>query len=156
MNTPPPFGDPTHIRRENAAAVGKGVVFGCGGCLGLVALAFVVMLGIAFIVLTFMRSSAPCDLAFQAAQASEVLTREIGEPMKKGYFITGSINVSNGSGNASLVVPIIGPRGEAGVRVNARSEHGRWIFTTMTAEIQGTSQQVDLLPLLPAENRDGG
>ena len=81
-----------------------GVAIGCGGCLTLVMLAFGVVLAIGFIVLTVMRSSAPCNFAFQAAQSSEVLIREIGEPMKKGYLITGNFNAVNSSGLVCLLV----------------------------------------------------
>ena len=48
MSTQPPplpFGDPSKIQKEHASAVGKGVLFGCGGCA--VAVGVVVVLGVA-------------------------------------------------------------------------------------------------------------
>jgi hypothetical protein len=152
MSTPPPFGDPTNIRHENAAAVGKGIAFGCGGCLGLVALAFGVLIAIVFIVLSFMRNMEPTETTFKVAQSSEVLQNEIGEPMRQGYLVNGNFNITGDDGTANISVPILGPKGAAAVRVIARQNQGRWIYTEMTAEIQGSGQQVDLLPLLPADS----
>jgi hypothetical protein len=152
MSTPPPFGDPTNIRHENAASVGKGIAFGCGGCLGLVALVFAGMIAFFFMVPIFMRSMEPTETAFKVAQSSEALKREVGEPMRLGYISNGNFNIRGDDGTAIVSVPILGSKGAAAVRVVARQNQGRWIYTEMTAEIQGSGQQVDLLPLLPADS----
>ncbi|MES2594281.1 MAG: cytochrome c oxidase assembly factor Coa1 family protein [Verrucomicrobiota bacterium] len=153
MSTPPPFGDPSNIHRENSSAVGKGVAFGCGGCLMLIGCAVLLFIGIAVFVVNMLRGAEPTEVAFQTAQKSEVIQREIGEPMTLGWFISGSMKDFNGNGTAELSLPITGPNGEVSVHVDAEGKQGRWTYKSMTATIRKTGEHVDLLPLVPLEKR---
>ncbi|GEP46148.1 cytochrome c oxidase assembly factor Coa1 family protein [Brevifollis gellanilyticus] len=153
MSTPPPFGDPGNIRRENSSAIGKGVAFGCGGCMMLMACGVLLFIGIAIFVVNMLLRSEPSEFAFQTAQKSEVIQREVGEPMKLGWFIAGSLKDFNGNGTAKLSLPISGPKGEVSVHVDAEGKQGRWTYKSMTATIRKTGEHVDLLPLVPLERR---
>lgn len=82
MSIPPPFGDTSAVQRENASAVGKGVMMGCGGCLALLAVP-VVLVTVLFVgIFASLRMSQPCEDALRAAQASPELKKEIGEPLE--------------------------------------------------------------------------
>ena len=147
MNPPPvPFGDPTRVQAENKAAVGKGIAFGCGGC---VLLVFVVMAFgacIFAVVMMAMRSTDACGMSLQAAQSSETMKRELGEPMKFGWIVSGSVKITNGQGRANVNVPISGPKGDATVHtVGTKQSNAPWVFTEMQATIKATGQKVDLL-----------
>jgi hypothetical protein len=141
---PPPFGDPTNVNRENAAKVRKGLAIGCGGCgfLAMLGLAFVA--GIVFLVLSFIRSQEPCVLSLKAAQASEVMKRELGEPMTMGWLVAGSVKTFNDKGTASVTIPIKGPAGEASIHTEGTRMKGVWTFQQMEATLEKSGQKVDL------------
>ncbi len=152
MSTERPFGDPTNIRQENAAAVGKGVLFGCGGCALLVAAAFVMLLLFAAGVLYMMSLSGPGQEVYAAAQKSEVLRRELGEPIAKGWFMSGHVSVNNDSGTARLTIPLSGPKGSASLQIEAEMRQGLWHYQEARAIVEGRSDSVDLRPLLRPGN----
>lgn len=58
------------------------------------------------------------------------LTRDIGEVKDFGSFITGSINVNNANGDATLYLKVIGERRNAKVTVSLMYRNGRdWRVT---------------------------
>lgn len=143
--TPPPFGDPTKVEAENKSAVGKGILFGCGGCL-LVIIALMLFVSAIFAVVIYaMRSSDVVQMTLAAAQASPEMKAELGEPMEIGWFITGSVKSNGGNGQADVSLPIAGPSGSATVHViGSKKTGGVWEFTEMTAVIDGKGKTVDL------------
>lgn len=149
MSTQPPplpFGDPSNIRKEHASAVGKGVLFGCGGCA--MAVAAVMLLGsaVALLVMSFMKGADACQMSLKAAQESEVMRMELGEPITMGWFVSGNISMSGGDGSAEVHVPVSGPKGSASIHtVAAKQNSGPWTFTKMQATIEASGKQVDLL-----------
>lgn len=142
---PPPFGDPARVRGENAQAVRKGVLFGCGGCglMGFCVLAFVA--GVLAIVFSAMHHNDVCKEAFSRAQSSPEVQAILGQPVEKGWFITGSINSSAGEGSANLWIPISGPQGSASIHVIARKEDSVWIYKTMSVVTKPANRSVNLL-----------
>lgn len=151
--TPPPFGDPTNIQRENAEAVKKGVLVGCGGCAGVVAIGVVMLLlfvgGIFYFVFSMLRNAEPTQIAFRAAQNSEVLKREIGEPMTLGRFVSGSTKESGDSGEAELSVPVSGPKGDVSVQISASKVGGVWQVSNLSTVLP-SGEKVMLQPSLSA------
>ncbi|HEY1081988.1 MAG TPA: cytochrome c oxidase assembly factor Coa1 family protein [Prosthecobacter sp.] len=150
MNSePPPFGDPTNIRRENAAAVKKGVAVGCGGC------AFLIVLGIGFVasiffgIMLLMRGSDVSQLSLQAAQNSEVLKQELGEPIHMGWFIFGSMRSSSGQGTASLAVPVSGPQEGVTLHTTATQQNGVWHLNSVTTTLPSGKEFSLPVPALP-------
>jgi hypothetical protein len=147
-STPPPlpFGDPTNIQKEHASAVGKGVLFGCGGCA--MALGVVALLGVAVfaLVMSFMKGADACQMPLKAAQESELMRAELGEPITMGWLVSGNIQINNGDGTADVTVPVSGPKGSASIHtVGTKKDGGPWSFTKMQATIEASGKQVDLL-----------
>jgi hypothetical protein len=116
------------------------------GCCGMIA-AFVVFI-IAIIALVFgaIRSSDACQEAVRRAENHPALVAQLGTPIKVGWFVTGSINVSGSSGDANLQVPISGPKNSATLSVVATLSGGKWNFTRLQAEVAGQGPPIDLLP----------
>lgn len=154
MSTERPFGDPTNIQHENAAAVGKGVAFGCGGCMLAVVLLFGFCVILSFGVLYVIGQSGPGDIAFEAAKKSEILREALGEPMEKGWLVNGNVSINNDTGNADLTIPVSGPKGSASVHAVATMVDGVWRFTEVKATIGGRPEPVDLRPLINASHDD--
>jgi Cytochrome oxidase complex assembly protein 1 len=150
MSTERPFGDPTSIHRENASDVGKGFAFGCGGCLAVMAIVVVIILGVGAIGLKMFRGSGPCVAALSAAKASDEMREKLGEPLELGWVITGTINSINGNGKANMNILIEGPKGKASVRVIGTSLDSVWSYEQMTASIGKTGEKINLLPFVDA------
>lgn len=143
--TPPPFGDPTNIEREHASAVGKGVGCGCGGCLAAVVGCFVLGAAIFAFVMMLLRGSDACQMSLHQAQHSEVMKRELGEPISLGWLVFGNIHITNGNGSVDVTVPVSGPKGSASIHtVGTKSSGGPWTFSTMQAKVDATGEVVDL------------
>jgi hypothetical protein len=147
MSTPPPlpFGDPSKIQQENSAAVRKGVAFGCGGCALLAAAVAVFGACIFWFIMSMIRGADASQMSLQAAQSSEVMRRELGEPIALGWLVTGSISITNGNGRADITVPVSGPKGAASIHtVGSKKAGSPWTFSTMKATIEADGQTVDL------------
>jgi hypothetical protein len=134
-----------HDNGEKKSGKAKWVVLGCGGCALLVVLlaAFVAaVLGIAF---TAVKSSDAYRTAVERASEHPLVIDALGEPIEDGLLVTGSVNVSGSSGEASLAIPISGPKGRATVYVEAQKSAGEWHFQVLEVEIAGRSGRIDLL-----------
>src|ERR1700676_4685873 len=111
-------------------------VFVCG-------LVFVV--GIVALIMATMGSSDVATEAFARAQSNTLVAERLGAPISEGWFVGGSINVSPGSGDADLSVPISGPKGKGTVYVKAQKSAGAWAYSLMVATTDGSSEKIDLL-----------
>jgi hypothetical protein len=110
----------------------------------------VFVVGIFTLIMSAMRSSDVAKEAFARAQSNAVVTQRLGGPISEGWFIGGSINVSPGSGDADLSVPISGPKGKGTVYVTAQKTAGTWAYSLMLATVEGSNEKVDLLAVAPA------
>jgi len=120
------------------------------GCLsGLVLFLAFIALIISF-VFGIMKSSDAYKEALATARASPAVEAALGTPLEEGFFITGNISVSGSSGNASLAIPVSGPKGEGTLFVVAVKSAGRWSFMELILEVERTKQRIDLL----AERRE--
>ncbi len=112
------------------------------------ALGVVVLLGVAVfaLVMSFMKGADACQMSLKAAQESEVVRAELGEPITMGWFVSGNIKINNGDGTAEVHVPVSGPKGSASIHtVGTKKDGDPWKFTTMQATIEASGKQVNLL-----------
>jgi len=115
------------------------------GCLGMfVLLTFVAFAGVAFI-MNLIKSSDAYVEALAAAEASPAVTAALGEPLKPGFLVSGSIETSGAGGNASLSIPISGPDGSGTILVEALMTGGVWEFHALAVRIDATGERIDLL-----------
>lgn len=143
---PNPFGDPSPINRENQATVKKGIGIGCiiiaAGVLGFITL----LAAIVALVVGIVKNTDASHFALEKARASVELQAAIGEPMTKGTFFEGSINISNGHGSADLTIPVSGPQGDASVHVIGTKQPDQpWQFSEATATVKTSGKRIDLL-----------
>jgi hypothetical protein len=150
MNTePPPFGDPTNIRRENAAAVKKGFAVGCGGCFVVFMLGIGFVASLFFVVMLFMRGADASVESLKRAQNSPQVKAALGDPITMGWWVMGSFSSTAEEGQANLTIPVSGPRGSASIQTEATKEKGTWNYTRMSADLP-SGQTIDLLQPLPS------
>ena len=110
------------------------------------------MLGVAafaailfFLVMGAMRTSDAFQTASRRAENNRAVNEALGSPISEGWFVFGSVNVMNDSGNADLSIPIKGPKGTGAVHVKGTKQQGVWHYTEMTARLSD-GEQVDLSP----------
>jgi hypothetical protein len=84
-------------------------------------------------------------LAFATAQVSPAVKERLGEPVKRGFFTSGSIEISGPTGKADIAIPISGPRGKATIYAIARKSAGLWKFETLQVSFGDDIVRADLL-----------
>jgi hypothetical protein len=104
---------------------------------------FVVVLGIFVTVL--LADSDASKMAFAAAQADPTVRQRLGEPIKRGFFTSGSIEISGPSGHADIAVPIGGPRGKGTVYAVARKSANVWTLDLLEVAFSDQTERLDLL-----------
>src|SRR5437870_57824 len=76
--------------------------------------------------------------ALSRAKESPAVQAALGMPITDGFLINGGVNVAEGSGSADLSVPLSGPKGSGTLHVVAARSAGKWTFSTLTVEVQGS------------------
>jgi hypothetical protein len=109
-------------------------------------------LGIFALIMSWMRGSDVAQEALARAQANPAVVQRLGARIEEGWMMSGSINVSGGTGDANLAVPISGPKGSAKVYVTAQKIAGAWNYSQMIVAIETSGEKIDLLSS-PAESQ---
>ncbi len=141
---PPPAPGPAPREEETRMArTGKGaLVFVFGGLLRL----------ILSVVFRGFRSSGAYREAFARAASHPQVRRELGDPVRAGWWVSGSIQVSGPEGNARFAAPLHGPKGRGMLQVQARKIRDRWQFDILQVAVEGGSRPIELLgPVVDAE-----
>lgn len=87
--------------------------------------------GIIGVVFYSIGSSEAADTARSFLQSNERLKAEIGEVKDFGSFVTGSVNVNNDNGNATINLKVIGERQTVNASVDLIYRNGQpWRVTT--------------------------
>lgn len=87
--------------------------------------------------------------AFDLAEKNPMLTDRLGSPLRKGWFVTGSVETTPASGHAALAVPVSGPKGSGTLYVEAHQQAGLWKIDLLQFGSKGSDQRIDLLLSTP-------
>ena len=114
---------------------------------GKLAIVGIVVLGFAFVIglEAMIRTSEPSKIAIERAISSREIKIRLGDPVKAGLFVSGSIETSGPSGHADLSIPLSGPKGKGTLYVVAQEKAGIWNFETLEAAVPGDATRIDLL-----------
>ena len=115
------------------------------GCTGILAtlLAFVAL--IVVIIFGSLRATGAYKEAVASAMADPEVLETLGEPVKVGWFVRGTVNVNGPSGDAKLSVPLVGRTARATLHVVAKKRAGRWEFELLEVDVEGREDRIDLL-----------
>lgn len=116
-------------------------IIGCGFSFVIFVLIFVFIFGF----MALMRSSDVVQGAIEQVEASETAAMMLGEPVKAGWFISGSISTSGSSGEAYLNIPVSGHRGRGTLYVSAYKDTEGWHYTTLSLELKSDGRSINLL-----------
>jgi hypothetical protein len=84
-------------------------------------------------------------MAIAAAESNPIVKQKLGEPIKRGFFTSGNIEISGSSGHADLSIPVSGPRGKATIYAVAKKSAGLWKFESLDIAFDQTSARMTLL-----------
>ena len=93
-----------------------------------------------------MRASPAYQAALAKARASRELAAAIGEPMREGWLIDGSIRTRGETGTARLEFDLEGPRGVAKLHAEMQKSGGAWSAVALRARVPGRPGAIDLAP----------
>ena len=139
---PVPVGPKSWFGRNKALTIAL-------GCSALLILGALFVGGILAVVGVAMRSSDPYQLAVTAATHDPSVVAELGAPVQPGWLTTGQINVAGPNGQASLAIPISGPRASGTINVCANKAAGKWTFSCLNVDVHGRASPINLLAALP-------
>ncbi|HZT58147.1 MAG TPA: cytochrome c oxidase assembly factor Coa1 family protein [Pyrinomonadaceae bacterium] len=117
------------------------------GCLGLLVVVAALGVGIYFVIMSAVRSSDVYHHALEKAKSNPTVVAEMGEPIKDGLLVRGSIESNGLWSHAKFSIPISGPKDSGTVYAEAsRSDDtiGDWVFTTLEVEVAGRADRIDL------------
>lgn len=112
----------------------------------LVTMGVVGAIAVGGVVLWGLRNSDAAQLGITTAQANPTFSAQVGSPITIGWFVSGNLEVSPGSGHAELTVPVAGPRDKGTLYIEAVKRAGQWQLTLLQFASRGGSQRIDLLP----------
>jgi len=91
------------------------------------------------------KSSQVYKEAVAKARSNSEVRRELGEPVRPGWWVSGSLRVSGPSGIARFSTPLHGPAGQATLYVQAQKVSNRWRFDILEVAVEGRSERIRLL-----------
>lgn len=115
------------------------------GCLTLLALFVGFILAVVAGAFGVIKSSDVVKDGFRRAQENPDVILALGEPIKQGWWISGSINTSGPTGNADVSLPLKGPKGKGTLYIVAYKEAGEWNYERLEVEVEGQAKRIDLL-----------
>jgi hypothetical protein len=101
----------------------------------------------AFLVLVIFGALKQTDIyqnAVARAKADPRVTAALGTPINEGWWLSGNTEVSGGSGEANLSIPISGPKGKGTIYAVATKSAGEWTFSKLTVKIDSSGETIDL------------
>lgn len=93
-----------------------------------------------------MKSSDAYKIAVARAKADERVISALGTPISEGWLVSGKTNVTGGSGEADLSIPISGPKGKGTIYAVATKFAGEWTYSKLVVKIDSTGETIDLSP----------
>lgn len=137
---------------EPASSTGKNrrniILISCGVLTAVAACILLIVGGAAGIITAAFSSIKSSDVyqgALTEAMANSELINTLGEPIEAGLIPSGSISVENATGEASLSIPISGPKGKGTLYVEATRSAGTWTYTVLEVAVDGQPGRIELL-----------
>jgi hypothetical protein len=120
----------------------KGLIIGIVVAIFAVCVLFIA--GVFAVVFGAMHSSDAYQTGIRAMHDPRV-QQQLGTPVRAGWFVSGSIHTSGGSGSADLSIPVKGSAQSGTIYVVGKKSAGEWTYEKLVLEVDGEGQRIDLL-----------
>ena len=118
--------------------------FGLIGCAIVLVLGAIGVAALVFGIFGVIKRSDVYTEARNRAVADPRVIAALGQPIKAGWLVSGSVSVKDRSGNANLGFQISGPKGDGHVEAVASRDLERWTFSTLTVK-PSSGTTIDIL-----------
>lgn len=128
---------------ESTQGSNVGKIIGCGCAV----IALIAILGIGGCFAAFywgMKKNQPYIDAIQTVTTHPDAIDALGEPIKPGFMISGSISIKNDTGEADFTIPVSGPEGAGKVRIVGKKAGGAWTYETFELQVEGQDEPIPL------------
>ena len=98
------------------------------------------------VVFSALKQSDAYKIAVARAKADSRVMAALGTPVTEGWYLSGNTNVSGGSGDADLSIPISGPKGKGTIYAVATKSANEWTYSKLVVKIDSTGETIDLGP----------
>jgi len=113
------------------------------GCFSVIVLFAVFVGAILVVVFGALKSTDVYKTAVARAKANAEVRAALGEDVHPGIFLSGNTNVSGGSGQANLSIPISGSKGRGTIYVVATKAAGEWNYSQLVVKTE-SGETIDL------------
>jgi len=113
------------------------------GCLSLIVLFALFVAGTVVVVFGALKSTDVYKTAVARAKANMEVRAALGDDVHPGIFLSGNTNVSGGSGQADLSIPISGSKGKGTIYVVATKSAGEWNYSQLVVKTE-SGETIDL------------
>lgn len=93
------------------------------------------------------RKLPPVRDAIRFARESEIVKARLGEPLRIGWPVEGSTQISESSGHVVLRVPVAGQHGQGTLKVIGTKSNGIWQLNELILTMRDSSAIEKLLPV---------
>ena len=131
-----------NFRRRPGGILG---VFGCFWSFAVFILFALCAVAVAALIFGAFRSSEVYKLAMAEVQSNDAAVAALGEPIKAGLFVSGSVQVSGSSGSADLSIPVSGPRDKGTLYAAGVKSDDGWSLTRLELVVEKYANRIDLL-----------
>lgn len=102
----------------------------------IVAAVVVAIAAVFFLVVSMMKGDA-YELSLQTVRNSPDVIAVFGEPVEPGMFVMGSVETTNGTGEANLQYSLTGPNASGSVQFYAIKQGGQWSIQELWVLLDG-------------------
>lgn len=134
----------SEIRQKSWFSRNWGWLLG-GGCLTLIVIVILVVVGIVYKVSDSIKESEPYSHAFSKAIQNEDVIDFLGEPIETNGMGSTNYSYKNGSSSANLTIPIKGSKDEGEIIVEAEKINDEWAYLELFVKIDGEIESINLL-----------
>ena len=87
---------------------------------------------LAFVIFSFIKSSDEYRGARDKVVSDPRVIAALGSPVKDGYWVSGTVNVRDHTGEADFNFPVSGPNGSARVHAVGTKDRNGWTYSELT------------------------
>jgi hypothetical protein len=114
------------------------------GCSVILVLGLAAMIALFVFVFSVIKRSDVYRQAFTRATSDSRVVEALGTPIEKGWWVMGSVNINNDTGNANIDFPISGPKGSARVHATASYDGNAWTYSSLVVR-PASGGEIDVL-----------
>ncbi len=117
-----------------------------GGCLSVIIIAVVLIVGGAFAFANKIKTASGSDEALIQVQSNQEVIAVLGEPIESDGFGSFNISINNGEKRSNATTPIKGPNGTGVIHLITSGEDDKKVYEVYNVTIDGSDQVIELDP----------